>query len=170
MSKDQAFISTGEETVAVPFDNFSANKLISDPIIRPEYSGALVIFNGLDEILKKKAEHNSATEKLIDGLSAEISVSLAGGSCNIYYCSFEKFSDFTRFDLPDEFTTLEEDRIYYLHQERVMAKFINSCLPEIKKVRFIGMVKKSELESLAAMIDDEIEIEIDSPFLVAIDG
>jgi hypothetical protein len=175
MSDDngKAYVHTGRDVKSVAFTSYASNKIVDTPIITPEYSGALVVFNSLDKLLRNPDEgHNRDKERLIEGLSAEISNSLTDGWVNIYFCSFEKYSDFTRDELPDDFTTIDEDKIYYVKQEKVMAKFINSCLPRMEKVRFVGIITKSELENIASMLGNdeyEIDIEADSPYLVVID-
>jgi len=169
MSEGKAVVATGEGIAKIDFTSYASNHIARDPVVRFDYSGALIVFNGLSDILRPNHTGDPAREKMIQGLSAEISTSLVAGWVNVYFCSFEKYSDFGTQDLPDEFTTLDEDKVYYAGQEKAMIRFIKSCKPRLKSVRFAGIVSSEEMEVIGSALQaEEIKIETDSPFLAVV--
>lgn len=168
MSDGKAVVVGQKNTpVSVPFVNWNNEEptMSGDAV-----TGALIIVNCLDKFLRKPGEHDSAREKLIDGLASEVSLSYAEGWSNIYYCTFRGNSGFTLDDLPSEFTTSEDDGIFYFNQRKKIIEILEGLKPALKRVRIVGLLTESQLANLVAAISDiGVEIEADSPYLVTID-
>lgn len=164
---DKVYVHTGQKVAQTKFSNYSSAH-IQNPVIKKEARGILLIFNCLEKLLRVPNSHDAKREKMIEGLSNEISHSLTSGWDNYYYCSFDKYSDFSKVDLPDDFSLLDDDMLFSSSQTEEMYSDINDNLPHLKTVRVVGVVSKKEVELLAESIDDSVKIELESPFLVVV--
>jgi hypothetical protein len=168
MSDGKAVVYNGKKPVKVDFDNYGTSKIISSPDIEEKFEGILVIFNSNESLVRKDL---SVPNELVEGLASEVSLSLTLGWKNCYFCSFEKYADYKSSDLPHEFTTLDEDNLYRNGEGKLLSRYINDSYPVLKKVRFVGVISRDELDQFTSSIDlrDKIELELDSPFLIVID-
>jgi len=164
----KAVVISNKKAVEVEFVNLSGERISVSSALDEKAVGALVIFNAFEKIIRTSS-HDSTREKLIDGLTSEISLSYSMGWRNFYFCSFKKFNDSTAFDLPGEFTTLEEDEFYFSTQMKKMCDSINSHKPCLKKIRLVGIVSEKELNDTLKKLDGEgIAVETDSLYLVIV--
>jgi hypothetical protein len=168
MSDGKAVVYNGKKAMKVDFTSYGSSKIISSPQSEERFEGVLVIFNSNEQILRKDPDNISEdSEVLLEGLSVEVSNSLTQGWQNCYYCSFERYGEYSIGDLPSEFTTLDSDKRYCYGQNKLMAKYINSNKPLLKKVKFVGVVSQSELDFFVDSLED-VNIDLDSTYLVVV--
>jgi len=164
MSGKAVVIGNKNKPIEIPFLSLGNEdpKLFGNAV-----TGVLVVVNALNKFLRVGGEHSSSRERLTEGLTSEISLAYAEGRSNIYYCTFKKESGFTLEDLPQEFSTSEDDGIFYFNQQKKMIETIASYKPDLKKVRVVGIISSKQLSDLKQSLEGlEITLELDSPFLV----
>ena len=167
MSDGKAVIYNGKKSMKVDFESYGTSKIIQTPQDEEPFEGVLLVFNCLEKLLTKgPTERSDSTQGLISGVADEITRSLTAGWANCYFCSFEKHADYGLEDLPFEFTTLQEDKLFYYGHDKIMAKYINSNSPVLKHVKMVGIVSQKELDFFTDSIKSKkVAIDLDSPYL-----
>lgn len=160
-------IGANSEPVMVPFANLNdENPVMSGSAVL----GVLVVINCLNKFLRKAGEHDTDREKLVDGLSSEISLSYSDGWSNLYYCTFRNHHGFTLEDLPHEFSTSNDDGIFYFNQRKKLIEVISEYKSTLRKIRLVGIIGETQLDKLVKELSVlEVDIELDSPYLVTVD-
>jgi len=127
-----------------------------------DITSILVVFNSFDSQLRDKAKNS---QEFIDGVAEEVSKSLTEGGLNCFCSTFEYSKDFDRMNLPDEFSTLDDDPVFNLEELEDIKKVFSRSIPKLKKIKIVGIVNKKDLEFILENVS-KVEIDLDSKFLV----
>ena len=169
MSDGKAVIYNGKKPLKVDFKSHGTSKIIQSPDSIEKFKGLLVVFNCLEDILSKGKERSESTQKFIDSVASEVTYSLTHGWNGCYFCSFEKYADYGKENLPYEFTILDENKLFYHGHDKVLAKYMNSNSPVLEEVKFVGIISQKELDFFKNSITSKkVKLHLDSPYLVIV--
>jgi len=160
MKKNKATVYTGRNPVAIEFTNYSSNGA-SQNDEKIDVENILLVFNCFD--LQLRGVSNNS-QKFIDGVASEVNHSLASGGLNIYCSFFDSSKEFTRMDLPYEFSTLDDDPVYGNGEKEDMFKTFSLCGKRLKSIKVIGIISSDEIEELKEKIS--VKLELNSDFLI----
>ena len=145
MENSKAVIYTGGKPVSVNFNKREHN-IIQPDVEMFDVDKALIVFNSFENQLRNKTANS---DKFIKGLSIEINNSLSGGGMNCFYSSFDEYS---RMDLPHEFSTIDDDLV--IHKNIDEFNRIFSLCKNLKEVKIVGVVSNKEIDEINSFIAD----------------
>ena len=164
----KATVMFEKNPVKISFVDSGLDATSGSGLLEEKVLGVLIVLNSMENIIQK---NNENSQKLIDGISAEISLSYTYGWTNIHYCSFPKYKTITSDDLPEKFMSAEGDLFCSKKQTKNMYEFVEKYKNTIKKIRLIGVISSDEvslIENKIKEINSSIAIEKDSPYLVIV--